>query len=277
MTFIIAEIGINHNGSLELAKKLIDAAHWAGADAVKFQKRTVATVYAGQLDTPRESPWGLTLGAQKYGLEFNAHQYDEIAQHCKSLGMPWFASAWDEESLDFLAPYDCPWNKIASAMVTNESFVKAVARQGKPIFLSTAMSRMNQVTKAMLIVDRTMGSRTTIMHCVGTYPCPEKDLNLRMIDTLQREFPYNDIGYSGHEVSVSPSVMAVVLGAVAVERHLTLDRAMYGSDQAASLEPHGFNSMVEQIRKVETCLGDGIKQVSEAEQEVAKKLRYWER
>jgi len=274
MTFIVAELGINHNGSLELAKKLIEAAKWAGADAVKFQKRTVLIVYAGQLDQPRESPWGTTLGAQKYGLEFNRHQWDQIAIHCESIGMPWFASAWDIPALEFLRKYECPYNKIASAMVTNLKFVRAVASEGKPMFMSTAMCTMDQIWQAVSS-SNSPHAPVTLMHCVGTYPCPEADLNLSCIKTLQEEFE-TPIGYSGHEASVSPSVMAVVLGAVAVERHITLDRSMYGSDQAASLEPHGFKSLVDQIRKIPAILGDGIKRITEGEKAVAKKLRYWE-
>lgn len=274
MTFIIAEVGINHNGSLDLAKKIIDAAKWAGADAVKFQKRTVATVYGEQLALPRESPWGHTTGAQKYGLEFNRHQYDEIARHCKSVGISWFCSAWDIEALDFLKPYDCPWNKIASAMVTHHDFVVAVSKERKSTFMSTAMCNGAQIEHARATLEL-RGCPLTLMHCVGVYPCPESQLNLRCITTLRDTFGL-PVGYSGHEASVSPSVVAVVLGAVAVERHITLDRTMYGSDQAASLEPHGFKQLVDTIRKVPVVLGDGIKKMTEAEQSVAKKLRYWE-
>lgn len=274
MTYIIAEIGINANGSLDLARKLIDAARWAGADAVKFQKRTVATVYGEQLSLPRESPWGHTLGAQKYGLEFNRHQYDEIAKHCDSIRMPWSASAWDVEALEFLRPYFRPWNKIASAMVTHHEFVKAVSKEGKPVFMSTAMCNGAQIEHARAALELN-DCPITLMHCVGVYPCPENQLNLRCIITLQNTFGL-PVGYSGHEASVSPSVVAVVLGAVAVERHITLDRTMYGSDQAASLEPHGFKQLVDTIRKIPDVLGDGIKKMTEAEQEVARKLRYWE-
>jgi N-acetylneuraminate synthase len=276
MTFIIAEIGINHNGNLDIAKKLIDAAKWAGADAVKFQKRDINIVYAGQLDKPRESPWGKTNGDQKRGLEFNELQYDLIASYCESIKMPWFASAWDIPSLEFLRKYDCPWNKVASAMVKNIEFLAAVSWEHKPTFISTAMCDYDDIDRAVKIFSRNISSSSlTLMHCVGTYPCREEDLNLNMIPTLAKRYIY-PIGYSGHEASVSPSVMAVVLGATAVERHITLDRSMYGSDQAASLEPHGFKSMVDQIRKVPEVLGDGIKRILPAEAEVAKKLRYFE-
>lgn len=272
MTFIIAELGINHNGSLDTAYKLIEAAAWAGADAVKFQKRTVEIVYAGQLDTPRESPWGKTNGDQKRGLELSREDYDAIDAHCKSIGMPWFASAWDIPSLEFLRKYDCPYNKIASAMVTNLDFVDAVAAENKPLFVSTAMCEMGEIDK---VVARVSHCNFTLMHCVGTYPAAEEDLNLRMIPMLEDRWRC-PVGYSGHEASVSPSVMAVVLGAAAIERHITLDRSMYGSDQAASLEPHGFQTMVEQIRKIPAILGDGVKRITEGERAVAKKLRYWE-
>lgn len=275
MTFIIAELGINHNGSLELAKKLVDAAKWAGADAVKLQKRDVATVYAGQLHLPRESPWGQTLGAQKYRLEFNRHQYDEFALYCEQQKMPWFASAWDLISLSFLRQYSCPYNKIASAMMTNTLFVMEVASEHKQTFASAAMCGDDDVESTVqLFLNFSHRRLLTLMHCVATYPAPEADLNLRVIGTLKEKYGL-PVGYSGHEASVSPSVMAVVLGAVAVERHLTVDRTMYGSDQAASLEPHGFREMVTQIRKVDTVLGDGIRRITEGEQEVAKKLRYW--
>ncbi len=272
MTFIIAELGINHNGSLDLAKKMIDAAKWSGADAVKFQKRTVGIVYAEQLALPRESPWGHTTGAQKYGLEFNEHQYDSLAHHCEKLKMPWFASAWDVEALDFLKKYNCPYNKIASAMVTHWEFIRAVQKEDKPVYLSTAMCNGQDIEKARALLEP---CPITLMHCVGLYPCPEDQLNLRCITTLNETYRL-PVGYSGHEASVSPSVVAVVLGAVAVERHITLDRTMYGSDQAASLEPHGFKQMVDTIRKVPSVLGDGIKKITDGEREVAKKLRYWE-
>ena len=272
MTFVIAEIGINHNGSLDLAKKLIDAARWAGADAVKFQKRTVDLVYAGQIDTHRESPWGSTLGDQKRGLELNDLEYDLIASYCESIKMPWFASAWDIPSLNFLEKYNCPYNKIASAMTTHTEFVEAVIAEGKPTFVSTSMTEMNRIFD--IVQEATGRSRITLMHCVGTYPASEEDLNLRMIETLSKTF-MRPVGYSGHESSISPSVMAAVLGAVAIERHITLDKSMYGSDQAASLEPVQFWNMVNQIRKVPTVLGDGVKRITEGEQAVARKLRYW--
>lgn len=276
MTFIIAELGINHNGSLDLARKLIDAAKWAGADAVKFQKRDVPTVYRGQLDQPRESPWGKTLGAQKFGLEFNELQYDLIASYCESIKMQWFASAWDIPSLEFLRKYNCPYNKIASAMATNEDFVAAAAKESKETYLSMGMCSWDETVRARDILEEGGSEVAAIMHTVSTYPTPESDLNLNVIPQIRQRTGCRP-GYSGHEASVSPSVVAVVLGAVAVERHITLDRASYGSDQAASLEPIGFKSMVDQIRKLDTILGDGVKRITEGEQEVANKLRYWRR
>jgi N-acetylneuraminate synthase len=272
MTYIIAEIGINHNGSLELAKKLIDAARWCGADAVKFQKRTVEIVYKGQLDKPRESPWGLTLGEQKYGLEFDRWQYDEIDRYCRQQKMPWFASAWDIPSLEFLKQYDLPFNKVASAMATNGEFLQAVKADGRKVILSTGLCNETQIRQAYNALGNSLYA---ILHCVGSYPAKEEDLNLNYIAKLQEEYGDILIGYSGHETSVSPSVVAVALGAQIIERHITLDRSMYGSDQAASLEPVGFQTMVQQIRKIPAILGDGIKTVTKGEEEVARKLRYW--
>ena len=273
MTYIIAEIGINHNGSLELAKKLIDAARWCGANAVKFQKRTVDLVYAGQLDKPRESPWGLTLGEQKYGLEFDRWQYDEIDRYCKQQKMPWFASAWDIPSLEFLKAYDLPYNKVASAMATNGEFLQAIRKDSRKVILSTGLCNEVQINQAVNAIGNNLHA---ILHCVGAYPAKEEDLNLNYIPRLAEDYGYVLIGYSGHETSVSPSVVAVALGAKIIERHITLDRSMYGSDQAASLEPVGFQTMVQQIRKIPAILGDGIKTVTKGEEEVARKLRYWQ-
>jgi len=273
MTFIIAELGINHNGSLDLARKMIDAAKWAGADAVKFQKRTIEIVYKGQLGQPRESPFGTTLGEQKRALEFNKWEYDDIAKYCEKVGISWAASAWDIPSLEFLRHYDCRWNKIASAMATNLEFVRAVEDERKETFLSTGLCNDLDIENAIHVFNPD-NPKLTLMHCVGTYPAAESDLNLSLIPILKAKYGL-PVGYSGHEASVSPSVVAVALGAIAIERHLTLDRSMYGSDQAASLEPVGFKTMVDQIRKVPEILGDGIKRIIEAEKPIAKKLRYW--
>ncbi len=272
--FIIAEIGINHNGDLELAKRLIDLAKQCGCDAVKFQKRTIDIVYPkAVLDAPRESPWGTTTRQQKEGLEFGLAQYQEIDRHCREQGIEWFASAWDLESQKFLRQFNLRHNKIASAMVTHLDFVEAVAAERKPTFLSVGMATWEEVDKAVEIM-RKHDCPTVILHTVSTYPCAEEDLNLQMIPVLAKRYGL-PVGYSGHEASVSPSVVAAVLGAVAIERHITFDRAMYGSDQAASLEKSGLESMVAQIRKIPVVLGDGVKRVTPAEASVAKKLRYW--
>ena len=271
---VFAEIGINHNGDIAIAKQLIDMAKDAGCDAVKFQKRTIEIVYPPDvLATPRQSPWGTTTKEQKEGLEFGKKEYDEIDAHCKQVGVPWFASAWDIPSQDFLKPYDLPFNKIASAMTTHLDFVAHVAAEGKPTFLSVGMCSWEDVDKAVAILKK-HGCPFCLMHTVSTYPSPEEDLNLRVMHALRERYGV-PVGYSGHEPSVSPSVMAAVLGAVAVERHITLDRAMYGSDQAASLEKSGLESMVAQIRKIPAVLGDGVKRVTAGEGSVAKKLRYW--
>ncbi len=272
MTIIVAEIGINHNGSLEMCRKLMDAARWAGADYVKFQKRTVDIVYAGHLEDHRESPWGNTLGDQKRGLELDETDYKAIQWHSEAIGLPWFASAWDIPSLHFLRQFNLPFNKIASAMVTNDEFVGAIAAEPQPVIMSTAMCTFSDINYALRMLN---GKEVTIMHCVGTYPCLEEELNLKMITELKRRYPDNRIGYSGHEASVSPSVVAAALGAEVIERHITLDRSMYGSDQAASLEPHGFKTMVDQIRKLPEIMGDGVKRITSDEAKVAKKLRYW--
>jgi N-acetylneuraminate synthase len=272
--FFIAEIGINHNGDVEVAKRLIEQARAAGCDAVKLQKRTIGTVYSKDvLDQPRESPWGTTQREQKSGLEFGKHEYDAIDSHCRQLGIEWFASAWDIESQRFLRQYDCGYNKIASAMATHSEFVREVATEGKPTFLSTGMCTHDDIDRAIGILQ---GGKCPIvlMHTVATYPASESDLNLSVINTLRERYGLH-VGYSGHESSGSPSVMAAMMGAVAIERHITLDRAMYGSDQAASLELAGLLNIMGIIRKIPTCLGDGIKRVLPAEEEVAKKLRYW--
>lgn len=274
MTLIIAEIGINHNGDLALAKQLIDLAKSCGADAVKFQKRTVDVVYHPHvLSCPRSSPWGTTNGDQKRGLEFGRAEYDAIDAHCRALGFPWFASAWDLESLAFLRPYTLPWNKVASAMLTHRPFVEAVAAEGKKTFISTGMSTLAQIQQVVQAF-RAYRCPFVLLHAVSTYPTPEDQLNLRCMETL-RAFDA-PVGYSGHEVSPVPSIVAAALGAEVIERHLTLDRSMYGSDQAASLEGHGFRYMVDAIRRLPGYLGIGIKAVSAEEAAVAKKLRYWE-
>ena len=275
MTFIIAEIGINHNGSIELAKKLIDAAKWSGADAVKFQKRTVEVVVpVSERSKPRKTPWGeISYFDYKNKIEFGKDEYDEIDAHCRKLDIPWFASAWDSQAQDFLKQYNLTWNKIASAMATNLPFVRQVGLEHKWVFLSTGMCTLPEIAAAVLVLQE-LACNVTLMHTVSTYPADENTLNLACIKTLKERFNL-PVGYSGHEPSVSPSVIAVALGAVAVERHLTLDRSMFGTDQAASLEPIAFYNMVNQIRKIPKIVGDGQKRILPAEAEVAKKLRYW--
>ncbi len=274
-TFIIAEIGINHNGDMAITKQLIDMAKMAGCDAVKFQKRTIDIVYTPELlASHRESPWGTTQRAQKEGLEFGKKEYDEIDQYCKKSGIEWFASAWDIPSQHFLKQYNLKHNKIASAMITNKPFLEEVATEKKMTFVSTGMSTYEDIDAAVSIFKK-HSCPITLMHTVSTYPSKEEELNLLMIKTLQERY-HLPVGYSGHEASVSPSVVAVMLGAVAIERHITLDRSMYGSDQAASLEKDGLERLVGMIRKIPIILGDGVKKFDDREQQVAKKLRYWE-
>ena len=271
---VIAEIGINHNGDLDLAKKLIDLAKLCDSDVVKFQKRTIDIVYSQDvLDSLRESPWGTTQREQKEGLEFGQEEFDEIDAYCKSVGIDWFASAWDVPSQDFLSQYDLKYNKIASPMLTHVELLKAVADEGKPTFVSTGMSTYDDIDTAVEIF-RDQDCPFVLMHCVSEYPLAEGDVNLRAIVELRRRYDC-PVGYSGHEVSMIPGTLAALMGAVAVERHITLDRAMYGSDQAASLERPGLYKMVDYIRTVATVIGDGTKRVSEAEVTNAKKLRYW--
>jgi len=273
--YIIAEIGINHNGSLDIAKQLIDLAKDSGCDAVKFQKRTINVVYPeAVLNTSRESPWGTTTRQQKEGLEFGLDAYRAIDEHCRAKQIDWFASAWDTGSQEFLRQFNLKYNKIASAMLTHLPFVEAVAAEGRPTFVSTGMCTWEQLDKVVNIF-RARKCPFTLMHTVSVYPCKEEALNLGCIKTLKERYGV-PVGYSGHEVSPIPSIAAAALGAVAIERHITLDRAMYGSDQSASLEQRGFEIMVKGIRSYEVALGNGQKTFSDAEKGVAKKLRYWE-
>jgi N-acetylneuraminate synthase len=272
--FVIAEIGINHNGDMALAKQLIDVAQAAGCDAVKFQKRTIDVVYTPEvLAQPRESPWGSTQRAQKEGLEFGEDQYDEIDRYCRQLGIDWFASAWDVGSQTFLAKYKLRYNKIASAMLTNLALVKAVAAERKLTFVSTGMCTLAEIDAAVAIL-RAADCPFILMHTVSTYPTPTAELNLMTMETLRKRYGAS-VGYSGHETSLEPSVMAALLGAVAIERHITLDRTLYGSDQSASLEPGELHALVDQLRGLPNLLGDGEKRITTGEAAVAKKLRYW--
>tara|TARA_B100001287_G_C22644106_1_gene511717 strand:+ start:653 stop:1513 length:861 start_codon:yes stop_codon:yes gene_type:complete len=272
--FVIAEIGINHNGDINLAKELILTAKKNDADAVKFQKRSIDVVYEPSfLDSHRDSPWGTTQREQKEGLEFQEDEYFEIDTFCKDVGIDWFASAWDEESQKFLRQFKLKYNKVASAMTTNFEFLQIVAKEKLPTFVSTGMCTMDEIETAVNIFNDN-DCPIVLMHTCSEYPAVNENLNLKMLLTLRETFNTN-VGYSGHETSVIPSVFSVALGAVAVERHLTLDRAMYGSDQAASLEPRGFKSMVEKIREFNEVYGDGVKKITDQEYEIAKKLRYW--
>jgi len=272
--YIIGEIGINHNGDMTITKQLIDIAKHAGCDAVKFQKRTIDIVYPPDvLEAPRESPWGTTQREQKEGLEFGQAEYDEIDAYCKQVGIEWFASAWDIPSQEFLSQYNSKHNKIASAMAVHLELLETVAAERKHTFISLGMCTYEESDRAIEIF-RKHKCPFTLMHTVSEYPAPESGLNLLGMHDLRKR--YNcPVGYSGHEPSVSPSVIAAALGATAIERHITLDRSMYGSDQAASLEGSGLELMVSQIRKIPIVLGDGTKQITDKEKEIAGKLRYW--
>ena len=269
--FIVAEIGINHNGSLDITKRLIDEASKAGCQAVKFQKRTIDVVYTTEeLDKQRESPWGTTNREQKEGLEFEYDAYVEIDRYCKEKGMMWFASCWDEGAVDFMEQFDLPAYKIASASLTDDNLLKHHMQFNRPMIMSTGMSTTDQIDHAVEQLDR---DNLVLLHCNSTYPAPVEDLNLRCIQTLKTRFPNLPIGYSGHEVGLVTSVAAVVMGANVIERHITLDRAMYGSDQPASIEPGGFERLVNYIRATEASLGDGVKRVYDSEIPVMEKLR----
>ena len=273
MVFFTAEIGINHNGDLEIAKKLIGVAVEAGCDAVKFQKRAIEKVYSkAVLDTPRESPWGKTTREQKLGLEFEKAEYDIIDQYCKEKNIEWYASSWDIDSQLFLQNYNLKHNKVASAMLTNHKLLEVIAKERKPTFISTGMSTMDEIKSAVSIFEK-YDCQFSLQHSNSSYPMKEEEANLNCITTLQKEFKC-DVGYSGHETSgYLICVSAVILGAKSIERHITLDRSMYGSDQAASLEPIGLKRVVNDIRRIEAILGDGEKRVWPSEISVMKKLR----
>tara|TARA_Y100000592_G_C5479595_1_gene324477 strand:+ start:1994 stop:2821 length:828 start_codon:yes stop_codon:yes gene_type:complete len=270
-TYIIAEIGINHNGSLEIAKKLIDVAAVSGCDAVKFQKRNPdVCVPEHQKSVMRDTPWGrMTYLDYKYKVEFEKEEYDEIDRYCEEKGIEWSASPWDLDSLDFLMNYDIPWIKIPSAMITNEELMKASAATGKNIIFSTGMSTYEEIDQA---VEWLAGNEVLMLHCNSTYPAPLKDLNLKCIQTLKERYEC-EVGYSGHEFRLGTSVAAIYLGATCIERHITLDRTMWGSDHMSSVEPQGLIKMVRGIRELEEAYGDGIKRVTEGELAPRKKLR----
>jgi len=270
--FISAEIGINHNGDMSICKKLIDVAVDAGCDAVKFQKRDIDSVYSKEfLDSPRQSPWGNTQRDQKIGIEFNKDEYQEIDNYCKKKNIEWFASSWDLKSQQFLREFNCKYNKIASAMLVNLELLKMVAEEKKYTFISTGMSTLEDIEKAVNIF-REKSCPFELMHCVSTYPMKISDANLNTIKTLREKFKCN-VGYSGHETGLTISYAAAAIGVSSIERHITLDRAMYGSDQAASVSTQGILKLVREIRKIEIAMGDGVKRVIEEELPIAKKLR----
>jgi N-acetylneuraminate synthase len=270
--FVIAEIGINHNGSVEIAKRLIDGAVLAGADAVKFQKRTPELcVPRDQWQIQRETPWGrMTYIEYRHRVEFDERQYSAIDRYCRERGILWFASCWDEEAVDFMEKFDPPCYKGASASLTDHGLLAAMRKTGRPLIISTGMSTMEEIQTSVELLGR---KNLAVAHSTSTYPCPPDQLNLNMIKTLERHFPQCPIGYSGHEVGLAPTWAAVSLGATFIERHVTLDRAMWGSDQAASVEIGGFMRLVANIRDIERSLGDGIKRVYESELKQRAKLR----
>ena len=268
--YVIAEIGINHNGDIELAKRLIDVADASGCNAVKFQKRTIEVVYTQEeLAKPRDNPFGPTNGDLKRGLEFGLEEYQEIDQYCKELGMPWFVSCWDEGSVDFISQFNVPCYKIASASITDDDLLKHHRTKGLPIIISTGMSTLDEIDRAVEVLGK---KDLIIMHSTSTYPAQYDELNLKVIPMLRQRYGV-PVGYSGHETGLASSVAAAAIGASIVERHLTMDRAMWGSDHAASLEPSGMTRLIRDIRLVETAMGDGVKRVYEREKPIIQKLR----
>ena len=269
---IIGEIGINHNGDMSICKKLIDSAKDAGADCVKFQKRDINQVYTKEfLDSPRESPWGDTQRDQKLGLEFSADQYQEIEDYCNSKNIEWFASAWDINSQKFLRQFNSKYNKVASAMIVYKELLEEIASEGKHTFISTGMTTYDDIKDAVDIF-RAAGCSFELMHTVSTYPMKDEHANLKMIHTLREKFDCN-VGYSGHEVGLAVSYAAAAVGITSLERHITLNRSMYGSDQAASVEINGFRQLVGAVRKIEVAMGDGIKRKIDEETSIAENLR----
>ena len=268
--FMVAEIGINHNGSVEVTKKLIDAAMLAGCDAVKFQKRTLEVVYtAEELAKPRENPFGATNGDLKRGLEFGQKEYEEIDRYCREKNILWYSSCWDEGAVDFIERFNPPCYKIASASLTDDALLRHHSRYGRPIIISTGMSTLEEIDHAVEVLG---AKNLIILHCTSTYPSQIEELNLNAIGTLRARYGV-PVGYSGHEVGLAPSVGAAALGACMIERHITLDRAMWGSDQAASVEWQGFWRLVKDVRAIEKSMGDGVKCVYPSEVPIMNKLR----
>lgn len=273
--YVIAEIGINHNGDLDIARKLIDMAKACDCDAVKFQKRSIEKVYSPEeLEKPRESPWGTTQREQKEGLEFGRTEYDEIAAYCADVGIDWFASAWDEDSQKFLQTYDMAHNKIASAILTHPRLPAMIADEGRHTFISIGMSTYGQIDEVVNVFKK-KNCPFTLMYSVSEYPCPKERNNIAGMLTLRQRYGC-PVGYSGHETGVLASIIASSYGATAIERHITLNRAMYGSDQPASLERRGLEILVNYVRAIPVTFGTGERIISDQEMVVAKKLRYWE-
>jgi len=268
--FIVAEIGINHNGDIDIVKRLIDLAKFSGCNAVKFQKRTVDVVYSKEeLDKPRESPFGDKNRDLRYGLEFELEEYQEIDRYCREKAILWYASCWDEGSVDFIDSFDVPCYKIASPSLTDDNLVRYVRSKRRPVILSTGMSTIEQIDHAVDVIGK---QDLVILHATSTYPSYYEELNLSLIPVLKERYKV-PIGYSGHETGLPSSVAAVALGACMVERHITLDRAMWGSDHAASLGPNGIIKLISEIRLIETSMGDGVKRVFEREKPIIHKLR----
>tara|TARA_B100000029_G_scaffold508121_1_gene594278 strand:- start:1537 stop:2385 length:849 start_codon:yes stop_codon:yes gene_type:complete len=273
--YIIAEIGINHNGDMDIAKKLIDIAVEAKCDAVKFQKRTIDLVYSEKmLSGKRDSPWGTTQREQKEGLEFGLGQYREIEDYCKNKEISWSASSWDLESQKFLQKFNLPFNKIASAMITYEPLLKMVAEEQKHTIISTGMTTYENIDKAVNIF-KNKDCPFTLLHCVSTYPCEDEECDINVLETLKNKYECQ-VGYSGHEKGILPTVASAVLGAQVIERHITIDRTMYGSDQSASLEKKGLIQMVNYCRSLKSIMGDGVKKYGSKEMDIASKLRHFE-
>ena len=270
--YIIAEIGINHNGNIDIAKKLIDVAKKAGCDAVKFQKRNPdVCVPEKQKSIMRETPWGyISYLDYKYKVEFEKEEYDIIDEYCKKNEIHWFASPWDVDSVNFLSQYDIPALKVPSASLNDKELLLAMAKTNIPIIISTGMSTQNEVDDAVSILK---DSQLAVLHCVSSYPTPTNELNLNVIKTFQSKYPNLIIGYSGHETGLSTTYAAVAMGAKIIERHITLDRSMWGTDHSASIEPHGLKTLVSNIRDIESALGDGIKAVTPGEVPIREKLR----
>ena len=269
----MAEIGINHNGSLDMAKKLIDMAFICGADAVKFQKRTPKLcVPQERQGIIKETPWGnMTYLEYKQKIELGGEEYKKIDKYCKEKGIPWFASAWDVPSLQFLKQFKLPFYKVASPKLTDKKLLEELKQTKKPIFLSTGGSTLEQIKKAVELLKDT--NDVIIMHCNSSYPAKDEELNLKVIQTLKNEFPNHQIGYSGHESGLAPSLFARMLGAEVIERHITLDRSLWGTDQAASVELPGLQHLVRDLKRIKICLGNGIKKVYDSEKKVMEKLR----